>query len=209
MKSQAFNNLKNRLKEIDLLLEAHEFLVKFHKAKDSIASSQPKSMQEALKYLQNLVEDVGPGRPPEVQAVNKAAIVLLSAELQGYLVDLHKECADMLFQGRLENLETLIAESPTTPTRGNPNVENITRLFGSLGFSKVLEKIRWQKMKDASVKKKLKEMNELRNRIAHSTSETVRKVKVDYYLNFVKKFSNKFDEELKKRMTQLLGKKPW
>ncbi len=206
MKSRAFNNLKYRLKEIDLLLEAHESLVKFHKAKDSIASSQPKSMKEALKYLQNLVEDVGPGRPPEVQAVNKAAIVLLSAQLQGYLVDLHKECADMLFQDRLENLETLIAESPT---RGNPNVENITRLFGSLGFSKVLEKIRWQKMKNVSVRTKLKEMNELRNKIAHGTSETVRKVKVEHYLNFVKKFSEKFDEELKKRMTQLLGNKPW
>jgi len=194
MPSKALSSLDGRLKEIDLLLQAHEALVKFHRAEKTITSSANTTLKGALQYAQRLVEDVGPGRPPQVQVVSKAAIVLLSAHLQGYIADIHAECAGKLFDGRVKDLAALIAEAPT---RGNPNPENITTVFASLGFPGMLDGIRWPKMSNSSVRKRLREMNELRNRIAHGSSETVRKQQVKNGLGFVRRFAEKLDEQLK------------
>lgn len=206
MPSHAFADLGNRLAEIDLLLEAHEALIKFHRAEQAIAGTGVANLQQAVQYLQNLVQDVGRGRPPEVQAVSKGAIALLSAHLQGYLVDLHQECAHLLLNEHIASVNALVNQAPT---RGNPNADNIGRLFATLGFRGVLDGIHWRNMSNSSVKARLQKINELRNRIVHGAPETVHKVQVTNNLNFVRRFTQKFDTQMTVSMTKVLGRAPW
>ena len=211
MPSRAFTDLGERLKEIDVLMEAHEALTRLHRAHQFLSgearsTSITKTLNQIAIYLQKLVQDVGRGRPPEVQALSRAAVALLSAHLQGYLVDLHAECARLLFGGKVANVESLITEAPS---RGNPTVKNISRLFASLGFEGVLDGIHWRNMSNKSVKARLREINELRNRIVHGAPETVHKVHVTNMLNFVRRFTCQIDNDIRDRMSQLLGGIPW
>jgi hypothetical protein len=206
MGSQALSKLNTRLGEIELLLQAHEALVKLRKAESGLSDPDAVSLKDALRYLQNLVDDVGPGRPPEVQAVNKAAVALLSAHLQGYLVDVHRECAHALLRSKVESVDAIIDEAPTS---GNPNVDNITRLFASIGFPKVLDGVSWNRMSNDSVRKRLRELNELRNRIVHGAQESVQKATVKNYLGFVNQLTAKLDSKLGARTGKLTGSPPW
>ncbi len=122
------------------------------------------------------------------------------------MTDLHSECARTLLTGKIRDVEAFIDEAPT---KGNPNADNISRPSSSLGFPGVLDGVRWQKMSSGSVKDRLRKLNELRNKIVHGKSETVRKVQVTHLLDFVRRFSEKLDEEVGAAMSTVLGRSPW
>lgn len=88
------------------------------------------TLQNVAQVIQHLVTPPRRGRPREVQALNSAGIALLSAHLQGYFSDLFDEVARATLNGKVSEIDAVIGAANR---RGNPNEDNITRLFNSIG----------------------------------------------------------------------------
>src|SRR2546427_3836303 len=183
MASNALTQFQERLKEIGQLLAAHKALVRFRKAESaiekSVLSGPPLAdLKKGIAIFSLLLSEPGPGRPKEVHALNNAAIALLSGHFQGFIVDLFKECAATLLADKVKDIDALINVSPT---KGNPNKNNINNLFATLGFPNVLDGIKWSGQSNSALQDNLKSFNELRNRIVHGKSEKVRRRTVSWY----------------------------
>jgi len=205
MASDALNNLKMRLSDVQQLVDAHGALVRLKRAEEGHAAAAG-DLSKIVRVIEALVSSPGRGRPPQVQALNSAAIALLSGHLQGFLTDLHAETASALFTGKVDSLKALIEASPT---QGNPNEHNINRLFASLGFARILDGISWQKMGNDALRKKLRKFNELRNRVAHGAGETVSKNQVVNYMQVWSSFANRLDRKVSDEIEKQIGEAPW
>ncbi|MBN2351775.1 MAG: hypothetical protein JXD23_04325 [Spirochaetales bacterium] len=203
--SKSLENYKSRLDEVKQLLDAHKALTRIKNAESLLNNTSP-NLQTLAMAVQALVQNPGPGRPQQVQALNAAGIALLSAHLQGYIVDVFKESVKAMFGGKIQDEGVLIKRANT---HGNPNSKNIISLFQSLGFSNVLEGISWQKLSNAGLRKKLDEFNELRNRIVHGKSETVYKAQLENYYNSFWTFGIKFDINIYTLIKNQTGTAPW
>jgi len=205
MISIALADFQERLSEVQQLVDAHGALVRLRKAEDAQAVAAG-NLAEIGKVIDALVSAPGPGKPPQVQALNGAAIALLSGHLQGFLMDLHNEAAVAILDGKVASIDALVK---VAPTRGNPNVDNINKLFASIGFLNIMDAVSWNKMGNDALKKKLRSFNELRNRIAHGKGETVRKSQVENYMKVWGSFSSFLDKKIAREVKELTGAKPW
>lgn len=96
MPSEAHEHWTGRLAEINQLIDAHGALVRFKRAEAEIEQGG-NDFRNIGRIIDALVSDPTRGRPPQVQALNSAAIALLSAHLQGFIVDLFDEaCRHLL-----------------------------------------------------------------------------------------------------------------
>src|SRR5262249_40155522 len=108
--SQALQDFRERLKEVQELLEAHCALTGLRNAQAAL-NAGGQTLQNVAQVVQHLVSAPGRGRPRQVQALNSAGIALLSAHLQGFLVDLHIEVARITLDGKVKDLEALTASA--------------------------------------------------------------------------------------------------
>jgi hypothetical protein len=203
MPSNALTSFELRLKEIEQLLDAHTALLRFHRA---TAAAQQPGLENVANAVNQLVVAPGPGRPPQIQALNKAAIALLSGHLQGFITDLYSEAASKLLTGHVSNLQSV---TDAAPTRGNPNNQNITRLFATLGFNDILAGISWQKCSNETLYKRLKDFNELRNKIVHGKGIIVTKNTVTSYLSSWTALAQRLDTKLRTEIRAVTGHFPW
>ena len=146
-------------------------------------------------------------RPAEVGAINCGAFVLLSAHLEGFVEDLHGEAARLLLTNKINDLSVLV-KSAHDMFR-NPTPDQIERLFNTIGMRGVLSELRWQKASNQTVRKRLFEYIELRNRIAHGVLEQVTKQKVVSFKLFVELFAERFDEKIGQYIHSITGTDPW
>jgi uncharacterized protein YutE (UPF0331/DUF86 family) len=93
--------------------------------------------------------------------------------------------------------------------RGNPNEDNVKRLFNSLGYSDVLGEISWQRMSNRQMRAKLRAFNELRNSIVHGTSVSVKKSTLENYLAVFRSLAEQLDRKLKRQVSTLTNVDPW
>jgi len=205
MPSVALQNFESRLAEVQQLIDAHGALVRLKKAEAAHLEAAG-DLSKIGNVIDALVSAPSAGKPPQVQALNGAAIALLSGHLQGFLTDLHEEAATALFEGNVQDLQAFLE---VAPTRGNPNVDNINKLFASIGFLKLLDSISWKKMGNDALKKKLRGFNELRNRIAHGGGETVTKAQVENYVKVWTSLAKKLDTKIGREVKMVTGKTPW
>jgi hypothetical protein len=205
MASQAYQDFRARLSEVDQLIDAHGALTRLKNAEAAL-NAGGQTLQNIAQVIQHLVSAPTPGRPPEVQALNSAGVALLSAHLQGFIVDIFSEVANITLNGRVKDLQILI---DSANTRGNPNEQNITRLFNSIGYPNVLDGISWQKMNNKQLRAKLKSFNELRNKIVHGSNDTVKKKTLKNYLAIFASFAEKFDQKLCREVRSVTGANPW
>jgi hypothetical protein len=169
MSSQALIDFRERLKDVQQLLDAHGALTALRNAQAEAELGA--GLASVGRIVEHLVSAPGPGRPRQVQALNSAAIALLSAHLQGFLADLYDEVAKATLDGKVKDLSAL---TNSARMRGNPNEQNITRLFSSIGYSDVLDGISWQGLNNNELRKKLRAFNELRNKIVHGSRHTTK-----------------------------------
>lgn len=174
MPSNALEGLTDRLKDVDQLMEAH-------------------AAREGTQR----------GRRFDVEGLNRAAILLLSAHLEGYLEDLVAEA-----------LHAINAElNPKRVNAGfaNPSPDRIDDLFEFLGISKLTSQVSWRKASNASVKKALRDLVDMRNRIAHGAlGVTVYKRDVTRYRSYVTGFAERVDEVVRQRVEGITGDgAPW
>lgn len=205
MTSQALADFKERTKEVDQFLEAHAALTRLRRAERAL-TSQNRTLQNIADVIQHLVSQPGPGRPQEVHALNNAAIALLSAHLQGYIKDVFEEAALGVLDGKVSDVPSVLKAANT---RGNPNEQNVVRLFESIGFPDILDGISWRNMSNKRLRSNLRTFNELRNRIVHSSSERVHKSRVANYLRILTNFAEHLDRKLQRDIRNLTGRHPW
>jgi hypothetical protein len=204
MPSDALTNFQLRLKEVEQLLAAHTALLRFYRA--TAAAHNAGGLANVANVVTHLVAAPGPGRPPQIQALNKAAIALLSGHLQGFITDLYREAASKLLTGHVSNLKTL---TEAAPTRGNPNNDNIKWLFATLGFDDILGGISWQRCSNQTMRNRLHKFNELRNKIVHGTSININKNEVKGYLSSWTALAERLDAKLRTQINRMTGRFPW
>lgn len=205
MPSNALNDFQVRLAEVRQLLDAHGALTRLKNAQATL-NSGGQSLNNVAQVIQQLVSAPRRGRPPEVQALNSAGIALLSAHLQGFVVDIFTEVATTTLTGKVRDLAAVIGSANT---HGNPNEQNINRLFNSIGYPNILDGISWQRTNNRRLLAKLKSFNELRNRIVHGRSETVRKSTLENYLATFTTFADRLDQKLFNEVRAVIGSNPW
>lgn len=163
-------------------------------------------LSQIKRVIDALVSDAKKGRPPEGQALNSAAIALLSAHLQGFVTDLFQETARCLLSSHVPDISVLI---DSAPLRGNPNEQNITKIFATIGLPDVISGIYWQRLGNSSLRKTLREFNELRNRIVHGKAEVVHKKSVIIYMDVWRHFAERLDKKVGKSIETATGSAPW
>jgi len=136
--------------------------------------------------------------------INRGAILLLSAHLEGYIEDLMEEC--------LRHVNPSLSGEALRRGFMNPTADRIDEFFALIGLKKPTKNatISWQNCDNARVRASLKQLIETRNKIAHGTQETVHKGTVELLHRHVKAFAVRFDEVVARHMTTILGgTRPW
>jgi len=187
------------------LLDAHNALTRLRRAEARLTSGG-QTLQNVATVIEHLVTNPGRGRRTEVYALNSASIALLSGHLQGFIVDLFKEVAHIILGGKIRDVQALI---DSTNTRGNPNPSNINKLFGALGFPRILDGISWQRMSNDALLRKLQNFNELRNKIVHGRSERVGKQAVSNHLHVLRNLAQNLDRKLRSEVHSVTRRFPW
>jgi len=207
MSSQSLAKLQVRLRDIDQLLDAHSALTKFKKAEAAAKNST--GLSRVASVVNALVSSPGKGRPAEVDAINRAAFVLLCAHFQGFVEDLHQELGEKLLMGRVDKdtVKKIITLAKQRNTNPHPDV--IEKMFGGLGVFEVMADIKWQKCSNKAVRTRLTGYIETRNKIAHGSKEKVTKQKVQQFKAFVENLAEKLDISVRECSIRFTGKDPW
>lgn len=173
MPSQALTALTDRLKDVDQLMEAHR----------AVGGNQR-------------------GRRFEVEGVNRAAILMLSAHFEGYLEDVMQEA--------LATINPRLEVEPLTGGFHNPWPDRIDHLFAFLGMKKPSRSISWQRAGNATVRGNLEKLVRTRNRLAHGTTGVqVYKSEVTSLRKYVEGFAQRFDAAVRDQVHTLTGAYPW
>jgi HEPN superfamily RiboL-PSP-like protein len=172
MPSEALGALTERLRDVDQLMKAHE-----------------------------AVGGLEPGRRYDVEGLNRAAVLMLCAHLEGYVEDLMTEA--------LAALNTDLDPKPLLAHFHNPWPDRIDDLFGFIGMEAPCRGVSWQRAGNLSVRTNLGELVQTRNRIAHGVAVNVRKVDVTRYRRYVEGFTASFDRSVRSHVRGLTGQNPW
>ena len=187
-------------------MNAHAAITKFKKA-EAAANKAGGGLAQITPIIDALVNDPGRGKPKEVDAINRAAFVLLTAHFKGFIDDIHKEIGLILLTGKAVDPEAVI--KLVKPPRSNPHVYVINKMFSGLGIYELMEGIRWQKCNNSSVKSRLKGYLEERNKIAHGSKVPITKKKVMQLKSFVETLSKKIDAAVSEKAKSIIGSDPW
>ncbi|MBB3141107.1 HEPN domain-containing protein [Halomonas organivorans] len=206
MPSAARANLTSRLADINQLLEAHKAITKFKRA-EAAAQQAGGALADVSRVFDALVTDPGPGKPKEVDAINRAAFVLLCSHLQGFIDDLHREAANIVLNGKVQDVGKTI--KLIKPRNANPHVEVIETMFSGLGIYDLMQSVRWQKCSNSTVRERLRRYIEDRNKIAHGAQVGVSKDKVERFKKYVETLADKLDESVAQKIQGLVGNRPW
>ncbi|MFC2993197.1 HEPN domain-containing protein [Halomonas tibetensis] len=206
MPSQARENLNIRLGDVDQILNAHSAITKFKNA-EAAAQRLSGDLNQAVNVFNALVTDPGRGKPKEVDALNRAAYVLLTSHLQGFVDDLHKEIGLLIIGNNASSPGDVIKMLGNN--RANPHVEVISRIFSSLGLYDVMDQLSWRNCNNKSVKRRLTTALQTRNKIAHGAREGITKANVTQLKDFVILFADGLDAEVRRKAQIILGRHPW
>ena len=204
--SDAFENLDSRMKDIEQILDAHKALTQFQRARNRLRRSGAK-LADLSKVVEGLVERPGRGRPARVGALNRGAMVLLCAHLQGYIEDVFSEAARIMLAATVNDVDALIRHA--TSGFSNPYANRINNLFSAIGFPEIVDSLSWQRASNQAVKRRLAGYISIRNSIAHGRQVSVTKQKVDGFKKFVELFAQKLDGVVRDAVKVATGSEPW
>lgn len=204
--SDALDNLTNRLNDIVQLLEAHKAITKFKNAEAAVRNAGAQ-LANIGRVIDALVTDPGPGKPKEVDAINRAAFVLLCSHLQGFVDDLHKETAGIVLDGRVDNVDATV--KLIRPRNANPHVDIINTMFAGLGIYDLMNNISWQSCSNNTVRDRLTSYIKERNKIAHGAQTKITKQKVTQFKYYVELLAQRLDAEVARQAEQVIGRAPW
>ncbi len=126
-----------------------------------------------------------PGRALEYHALNEAAIVLLSAYLEGFIEKLHAEAMEQLLGARTKSkgvLEKLIGYAHRRYSNPTPN--RIRGLFNICGMSDIISRLKRTDERD------IEKFVKLRNKIAHGVKIPKEGRDVEDWVNLIRVFAD-------------------
>jgi hypothetical protein len=173
MPSKALTALGDRLQDVDQLMAAHE-----------------------------AVGGTDRGRRFDVEGLNRAGVLMLSAHFEGYVEDLMAEA--------LAAIDSQLQVEPLTGSFHNPWPDRIDELFAFLGLDKPSRRISWQRASNTAVRSNLEKLVRTRNRLAHgATGVEVKKHEVTSLRKYVEGFAQRFDDLVRAQVQTLTGTSPW
>lgn len=165
------------------------------------------------------VGGTGPGRRHATRQLNRAYILLLAAEFQGFCRKLHDECAAIIASASPAGVRELVLENlgfGRQLDRGNATPGSLGADFGWLGIKFWPELVRRDK-KAVVWQRQLDELNGWRNAIAHDNfnpprpGDTIglRLDRVRRYRRACRRLARAFDSLLFDHLSARLGRSPW
>lgn len=175
MPSRSLHALADRLRDVDELMEAHAHVGAAH----------------------------APGDPDyELDGMNRASILMLSAHFEGYLEELMREA--------LEAIDPALDADPLLRGFGNPWPNRIDELFSFLGMRQPSHGIGWEGAPASEVRSRLEHLVRTRNQVAHGQIDvTVVKADVASLRGYVEGFSRGMDAAVHAHLGTLTGRPPW
>lgn len=137
------------------------------------------------------------------RALNKCCVLMLSALLQGHIDHLFYAVARNHFDMSDDEVQTYRA---AVGNWGNPNAENIERLFTRLGVIGILKQVNWSKSDGKTIAGKLRVLNEQRNKIAHGREPrgSLKLTDIEKTADFVETFSRELSAYLRRKFRRSL-----
>lgn len=206
MPSKALQNFTLRMRDVDQLLEAHAVLTQSQRARNA-ARLAGGDLAKIATVIEKLVTRPGPGRPSQVEALNRAAVVLLCAQLQGYVEEVYQESARVLLASKVKDLQALVDQGRSGFS--NPHADRIDSLFASIALPPVMQSLSWRNCSNRSVRTRLTNYIRLRNSIAHGGQVSVRKAKVVSFKRFAEVLARNLDDHLANQIQSVTSRKPW
>ena len=194
------------MKDIEQLMQAHTALTQFKRARQA-ARQAGGGLNQIATVVDSLVSEPGRGRRTDVDALNRASIVLLSSHLQGYVEDVYTEAGEVLLKSHVKDVRALLDRAKRNFS--NPHDFRIEQLFDSIGLPSVMVGLSWPRASNKSIRNRLTENINLRNRIAHGEQENVTKAKVIAFQKFVEVFARNFDQKVAREIRNVSGTRPW
>jgi len=166
-------------------------------------------VDELIEVRRNL-HGGGRGAPPMLEdgsrqgaSLNRSCVVLLSALLQSYVQEVFEMAAKEALPN-LRNDQVWDTYWKQMKNWGNPSADNIKSLFLKIGIVDVLAGLSWQNCDNGLVRRRLNELNQVRNSIAHGADTlkvnganyTLTLAKVEAFRNFVQAFADRFEERV-------------
>lgn len=189
-RSPAYGRLEILLKEVDLVIGA-----------------LPKRVRGRPKEEERLAIN------EKRDALCKAGLVMLSAALEAYCERLCEECNAHLKKelgGRLDKADYEDIERAIRDSHG-ANTKHITSLFSLVGIPWITyEAIGWQGKSAAEIRKELREMAGMRNKIAHGANASVSEGKMKYWRDFILRFAEELEAITGDRVAKMSNTvRPW
>ncbi len=142
---------------------------------------------------------------PQTLALNKSCILILSALLQGYIEEVFFAVSSyMLMHLAGDDLETY---KQSIGNWGNPNAQNIDRLFTRIGVTNLIDKVTWQRTDGSKIRRRLQLLNEQRNAIAHGKTPkgSLKLEQIERMRDFVEQFSINLNRYFTRRSKGVLS----
>lgn len=178
MPSIAFQELQERLKDVNELVKAHRALT-----------------------------GVGRGRRYEGAAITRAGVVLLAAATEAYVEELFDESADLIFAAMNQDELTRFKKA-TSGRLNNANVYKIELLYFNLGCLFVLKNIRWQKCSNDAFKKELNRFIDARHQIAHGKKPHLNLRSLLKWKDMIDNFAPRLQDRLRDHVEEMTGARP-
>lgn len=174
---------------------------------------------DTIAAAHSAVGGSGRGRRWATVQINQAYAMLLSSQFQGFARDLHSECIDHLVRSILPAvLRTALRAEFTFARkldRGNPNPGNIGADFTRLGLS-FWDEVRRDDARNADRQKRLEEMNDWRNAIAHQDIDPAKLTPRSLTLPTIRRWRGacsalavSFDRIMAAHIATVTGAVPW
>lgn len=175
MASRSLHALADRLRDVDELMDAHAHVQVAHAPADPTY---------------------------ELDGMNRAAILMLSAHFEGYLEELMRES--------LEAIDPQLDADPLLRGFGNPWPNRIDELFSFLGMRQPSHEICWEEATSSHVRGRLEHLVRIRNQVAHGQIDvSVAKADVTTLRTYVERFSRGMDGAVHAHLVTLTGREPW
>lgn len=145
-------------------------------------------------------------------SINRSCIVMMSALLQGHVDEIFRALAPVAFPEFSRSGNAYEAFLDQARRAGNPSPGNITSLFRKIGVPNVMDGLTWQRSRHLiatnTIVAALDEINQIRNRIAHSQPLTMNGqaynmnlVRVKSLRNIVDGFGQNFEAHARAKVT--------
>lgn len=175
MPSHSLHALADRLRDVDDLMDAHAHVQVAHAPHDP-------------DY--------------ELDGMNRAAVLMLSAHFEGFLEELMRES--------LAAIDPQLDADPLLRGFGNPWPNRIDELFSFLGMRRPSHGICWEEAPSSHVRDRLEQLVRIRNQVAHGQIDiAVARRDVTSLRGYVEGFARGMDAAVHAHLTTLTGAEPW